>query len=79
MHVLVKLSATLRSCVPGYDPEKGLEVDLPNTLTAEELARHIGVPPADVKLVMINSRQKDMKTDVNDGDRIAYFPPVGGG
>lgn len=82
MSILVKLSTTLRDLVPGYDPETGLLVtpdwgDAP--MTAGELARRIGIPQKELKIIMINSRQSTADSLVRDGDRVAYFPAVGGG
>ena len=81
MSVLVKLSTTLRDCVPGYDPVAGLEVDISvhGELTAESLAGVIGIPLSEIKIVMVNGRQSALSTPVSDGDRVAYFPAVGGG
>ena len=82
MSVQIKLSTTLRDCVPGYVPETGLFIDLAEgeaTLTAGELAQRIGLPLEEIKIVMINSRQSELDSIVRDGDRVAYFPAVGGG
>lgn len=79
MRVHVKLSTTLRDCVPGYDPEAGLEVEAPDGSTAEDLARRIGLPLEPIKIVMINGRQKTLADGAADGDRVAFFPAVGGG
>ena len=81
MSVLVKLSTTLRDCVPGYDPVAGMEVDISahGELSAEGLAAVIGIPRAEIKIVMVNGRQSALPTAVRDGDRVAYFPAVGGG
>ena len=81
MSVLVKLSTTLRDCVPGYDPVTGLEVAISahGELTAESLAGVIGIPLSEIKIVMVNGRQSALSTPVRDGDRVAYFPAVGGG
>ena len=81
MSVLVKLSTTLRDHVPGYTPDPGLEVDITphGELSAEALAEVIGIPHAEIKIVMVNGRQSTLSTIVKDGDRVAYFPAVGGG
>ena len=82
MSILIKLSTTLRDMVPGYEPEAGLSVSLnegESSLTAGELAARIGIPLEEIKIVMINSRQSDLASIVRDGDRVAYFPAVGGG
>ena len=82
MSIQIRLSTTLRDLVPGYDPETGLTFELregETSLTAEETARRIGIPPEEITIVMINSRQNELGDLVHDGDRVAFFPPVGGG
>jgi molybdopterin converting factor small subunit len=46
---------------------------------AEALAAVIGIPRSEIKIVMVNGRQSALSTLVRDGDRVAYFPAVGGG
>ncbi len=63
-------------------PEEGLDIDLApgeEAVTAGELASRLGIPAAEIKIVMINGRQGDLRNAVTEGDRIAYFPAVGGG
>lgn len=79
MHLTVKLSTTLRDHVPGYIPEKGLQVTMPEGCTVEGLARHLNLPQQDIKIVMVNGRQHKVDDLLRDGDRIAFFPAVGGG
>lgn len=79
MRILVKLSTTLRDCVPGYDAEAGLSLDMPEGTSVRELARHIHVPPEEIKIVMINGCQSEGSDTLRDGDRVALFPAVGGG
>lgn len=79
MRILVKLSTTLRDCVPGYDAEAGLSLDMPEGTSVRELARHIQVPSEEIKIVMINGRQSEATDTLRDGDRVALFPAVGGG
>lgn len=82
MSILIKLSTTLRDMVPGYEPETGLSVSLKDgeaSVTAGELASRIGIPLEEIKIVMINSRQSELDSVVANGDRVAYFPAVGGG
>ena len=79
MHLTVKLSTTLRDHVPGYNPEAGLQLAMPEGSSAEQLARHLNLPLQDIKIVMINGRQRKAGDLLRDGDHIAYFPAVGGG
>lgn len=79
MSVHVKLSTTLRAFAPGYNPLNGLHVDIPPGTTAENLALRLGLPLEQIKIIMINGRHADPDTPLQDGDRIGFFPAVGGG
>jgi molybdopterin converting factor small subunit len=79
MSVHVKLSATLRDHVPGYVPAEGLRVDVRPGETVAGLARGLGLPADQLKIIMVNGMHANLDAPVADGDRVAYFPPVGGG
>lgn len=79
MKLTVKLSTTLRDCVPDYTPETGLQVVMPEGGTVAQLAQQLGLPLQDIKIVMVNGRQHKVNDPLRDGDRVAYFPAVGGG
>ena len=95
MAVTVTLSTTLRDHVPGYTPAVGLAFDLAalsrdrggaptggvkgGEVNAGDLAAHMGLPLSDIKIIMINGRHASLDQLVRDGDRVAYFPAVGGG
>jgi sulfur carrier protein ThiS len=79
MSISVKLSTTLRARVPGYDPLEGLELEHAPGLTAAGIMERLGIPPAEVKVVMINGRSAAPQSPVADGDRVGLFPAVGGG
>ena len=48
-------------------------------VTTGELAEKIGLPLNEIKIVMLNGRHASPDQPVNDGDRVGYFPAVGGG
>lgn len=79
MSVHINLSTTLRDCVPGYQPSKGLLLELDEAMSAAALAKKIGLPIEEIKIIMLNGRHASLEDTVRDGDRVAYFPPVGGG
>jgi len=79
MMLHVKLSTTLRECVPGYAPAEGVTAELDGGTTVEHLACKLGLPLQDIKIIMVNGRHADMDTRLADGDRVALFPHVGGG
>ena len=79
MHVKAMLSTTLRDMVPGYDPHAGLDLEPEEGTTAGRLADSIGIPAKEIKIVMINGRSSSLDAELCEGDRVALFPPVGGG
>lgn len=79
MSVHVKLSTTLRLAVPAYDPVSGLIVDLPGQTTVRALAARIGLEEGAIKIIMVNGRHASFETSLKRGDRVAFFPAVGGG
>ena len=79
MSVFVTLSTTLRNCVPGYRPADGLNLEVSGLTTAGDLAQRLNLPLSEIKIVMINGRRLELTTPINDGDRVGYFPAVGGG
>ena len=79
MPILVKLSTTLRDYIPNYQSKLGIEVPFTGALTAQALAESLALPLDEIHVVMINGKHAEMDAIVQDGDRVAYFPAVGGG
>ncbi|MDR3203747.1 MAG: Mov34/MPN/PAD-1 family protein [Deltaproteobacteria bacterium] len=79
MKIQVRLSTTLRNFVDNYIPSEGLEVTLNEPLTLEEVALKLGLPTEEIKIVMLNGRRVKLDAKIGDGDRVGFFPAVGGG
>lgn len=79
MAITIMLSTTLRLCVPGYTPATGLSMELDAPVSAGELADRLNLPRGEIRIIMINGRHAGFEQMVKDGDRIGYFPAVGGG
>jgi molybdopterin converting factor small subunit len=79
MSVCVRLSTTLRNLVPGYKAAQGLEMEIPAPIKALDLALKLNLPPAEIKIVMLNGRRVTLDDLIQDGDRVGFFPAVGGG
>ena len=79
MALQVLLAATLRKYFHDYDPAGGLEVQIQPGITVKNLAVQLGLPVADIKLIMINGRAGNWDTVLQGEERVALFPPVGGG
>jgi hypothetical protein len=79
MPVLITLSTTLRDSVPNYDRTQGISIPWDGPVTTGQLAKKIGLPLQEIKIIMHNGRRADFEQTVHDDDRVSYFPAVGGG
>ncbi len=79
MPLQVFLNATLRLHVPGYDPYKGLSLDIPPGAPVSQIISRLGLPPAEVTLIMVNGRRQHPDFPLQGDERLGLFPPIGGG
>ncbi len=75
----VRVFATLRRYMPGYAIGEAKAIELPDGTTLEELRAQLKLPLDEVKVIMRNGIQAELEEKIEDGDRIAYVPAVGGG
>ena len=79
MPVQVILSATLRKYREDYDPLTGILVDVDPGTTVRDLMEKLGIPPDEVKLIMVDGVASSEDRLLQGEERVAFFPPVGGG
>ena len=79
MAVRLMLAATLRKYVPGYNGETGYIVNVKPASTVRDLSRQLGIPEKEVKLIMIEGVAAGWDAVLAGNERVALFPPVGGG
>jgi molybdopterin synthase sulfur carrier subunit len=75
----VRLYGPLREVIPGVALGERMEVELPNGATVGQLVEKLGLPADQVKVVFVNHTVREEGHELEDGDRVAVFPPVGGG
>jgi len=73
MKVEVRLFATFRE---GRGKKIYVEMDQPTPI---KLLESIGILEEDVAILLINGRDGKFDQEINDGDYLSVFPPVGGG
>ena len=73
------LSATLRKQIPDYEPSHGILVERAAGMTIEDLCREMNIPVEKVKIIMVNGRSRGFNEILKGDERVALFPPVGGG
>jgi molybdopterin synthase sulfur carrier subunit len=79
MPLKVFLSATLRQYLPDYDPGTGHDLAVPPGATPREVARLLAIPEEDVRLIMVNGISVGWDANLTGDERVAFFPPLGGG
>jgi molybdopterin converting factor small subunit len=80
LKVKVKLYATLRQYAPnGTEIGEVFEVDLPSCKVCD-LIDSFGFEHEQAKIVIVNDKRIfDLNHELNEGDLIVIFPPIGGG
>ncbi|OPX36822.1 MAG: thiamine biosynthesis protein ThiS [Deltaproteobacteria bacterium] len=79
MFIKIFLSSSLRKYVDNYDPLTGLEKAIEHPVSVEDLCSDLKIPVEAVKIIMVNGKRVAADHHVGEGDRVALFPPVGGG
>jgi len=65
-----------------YDPQRRswLTLAQPEPIALRDLAGRLGVPVAEIAIAVINGQAVELETGVaTDGDKVEFFPPLGGG
>lgn len=74
MTVTVKLFATFRQ-----GRKKIMQIDMPMGATAQQIVDALEIERAEVAILLINGRDGCFDKELNDGDVVSIFPPIGGG
>ena len=75
MQIQVKCYATLSR----FTPADADAHSVAEGTTVGDVMDSLGVARADVKLAFVNGVKVEPETVLNDGDRLGFFPAVGGG
>ena len=76
MKLTIKLYANLRKYSKG---EGTIVIELPEECQVKDVLRHLMIPDKETKIIMVNGVQVQLDSEVHDGDRVAFFPPIAGG
>ena len=74
-----RLYAGLRKFAPEYGVGEAMELELPEGTTLAELYDLLKVPPGEVKRTFVSGISRGPNHVLSNGDRVALFPPIGGG
>ena len=70
---MIRVECRLYAALRRYAPE------LNEGTTLAELYELLEVPPDEVKRAFVNGISRDPSHALSNGDRVALFPPIGGG
>lgn len=79
IRVNVKLFATLTRYFPDYDPRKGIDVEMNEGVTVEDLLRTLDLSKNEAKSVFVNGISKKITDVINDQDQVKIFTLIVGG
>jgi molybdopterin synthase sulfur carrier subunit len=79
MALLVLLNATLRRHRPDYNAGVGISLEVEPGTTVAQILPNLGVPAKEVALLMVDGRRRDLDFVLQGNERVALFPPIGGG
>ncbi len=75
MQITVKLHASLRPYGRSDSNDGLFPLETAEKATVREVIQELGIPPEKVKMVILNGRGANVDRVLNDGDRVALFPP----
>lgn len=79
MKVLVILYATLAHLLPRDSQGNTCVMDVSEGTTVSDVLNSLKVPGDAVKVIFLNGRHANEDQPLQEGDRLAVFPPVAGG
>ncbi len=76
--VEIRCYATLREALP-KEAEAGIYNYETDKATIREVVDELSLPKENLHLIIKNGTNVGLDEPVEDGDRIGFFPPIGGG
>lgn len=78
MNINVKLFGTFSQDSPGYDPQRGLQVELPNGARVDDLLALLGLI-GDKTVVAVDNRIRSSQDELQEGADVHVLQVVFGG
>ena len=79
MKIKLEVFGSLRQHLPGYDPEQGVEVEIPAGTTLSGLFAKLNLPVSESNMVTVDNRLAEEDEPLRDGASVLVLPYVGGG
>lgn len=79
IRVNVKLFATLTRNFPDYDPRKGIDVEMKEGASFEDLLHALNLSKNEARSIYVNGIPKTMTDPISDRDEVKIFTLIVGG
>ena len=79
MKVKVKLYGTLSENFPDYQPSQGVEVEIPDRATAQDLLTLLGISESQRAVVIVDGRILKADDRMQDGVSVNIMQTISGG
>lgn len=79
MEITVKLFASLGAYAPKEESAKPFQCEIEEGATLKRLIEKLDIPEENVKLNFVNGRTRKIDYELQPGDEVGFFPPIGGG
>jgi sulfur carrier protein ThiS len=79
MKVRLEVFGSLRQHLPGYDPQRGFEIEIPEGTRLSGLFAHLNLPESESNMVTIDGRLAEEDETLTPGASVLILPYVGGG
>ncbi len=79
MKVTIKLYGTLGNDIPGHDPLKGMEVEIPEGWSTDDVIGHLALPRKKVGFISVDGRLAKTSQPLADSNFVRIFMPIFGG
>ncbi len=79
MQIEVRVFSGLEKFLPGKRFGEPVLVDLPEGATIKDVLHKLAIPEDQVFTMLVNGKHQKLNYTAREGERISFFPPVGGG
>ena len=79
MKITLRLYATLTKFLGDHSSGTPVEMEIPAGSTLQSLVILLKLPPEEVKITFVNGIICELDKQLQDGDEVGIFPPIGGG
>ncbi len=79
MKITLEVFGSLRQLLPAYDPDRGLEVEIPTGTRLSGLFAQLNLPVSENNMVTVDGHLAEEDKPLTDGASVLVLPYVGGG